>query len=210
MLVPRFVHGLANDVKKESLRRIRLLKKKGASWSEAMADELEDAASLPGLIVIDGPTALMSAAPHVHVYAPLYWAIRALPAWSDPRTEEGRALCEQRARVLFLDAVKAPWGVLGMSGNLDWVRAEAHQWPYVQAVARQWDTVEALGPRITSGRKQVLPFWQHLSAPYYAACALGLSTAEAERLMPRGFHALYRRLLEVRAAEGRPLMEDTP
>ena len=69
MLVPRFVHGLTRDVKKESLRRIRLMKK-GARWSEAMEDELVDVATLPGLVVVNGPGVLMGFDPHTHIYSP--------------------------------------------------------------------------------------------------------------------------------------------
>ena len=48
------------------------------------------------------------------------------------------------------------------------------------------------------------PLRHHARAPYYALCALGLSREDLHALMPQGFHALYRRLLEVRAAQGLP------
>ena len=198
MLVPRFVHGLTRDVKKESLRRIRLMKK-GASWAEAMEDELVDVATLPGLIVLDGPAPNLGFEPHTHVYSPFHWADDAMLSFK--AVLPGSALSS-----IFFDAVQIPWGVLGMLGDSTgtWMRLEEHHWPYVQAVERHWDQLEALGDRFTSGPQTPWPLWRSSSAAYYALCALGLSREDLHAIRPQGFHALYRRLLEVRAAQGLP------
>ena len=198
MLVPRFVHGLTRDVKKESLRRIRLMKK-GARWSEAMADELVDVSTLPGLIVLDGPAPHLGFEPHTHVYSPFHWADDAMLSFK--AVLPGSALSS-----IFFDAVQTPWGVLGMLGDSTgtWMRLEAHHWPYVQAVERHWDELTALGDRYSGGSQTPRPLWFVSSASSYALCALGLSPEDLQALMPQGFHALYRRLLEVRAAQGLP------
>ena len=203
MLVPRFVHGLTRDVKKESLRRIHLFKK-GAPWAEAMADELVDVATLPGLIVLDGPSPNLGFEPHTHIYSPFRWVWLSLLTKIDNSTESGMALYRQTESQIFFDAVKSGWGVLGVLGGTWWVTCAAHQWPYVQAVERHWDELEAIGDRFTSGPQTPWPLWRSSSAPYYALCALGLSREDLHALMPQGFHALYRRLLEVRAAQGLP------
>ncbi|MBK9649339.1 MAG: hypothetical protein IPO67_30040 [Deltaproteobacteria bacterium] len=198
MLVPRFVHGLTRDVKKESLRRIRLMRK-GARWSEAMADELVDVATLPGLVVLDGPYPNVGFEPHTHIYSPFHWADDAI--WSVRPTLPMSALSG-----IFFDAVQTPWGVLGMLDDSTgtWMRLEEHHWPYIQAVERRWDELEAIGDRYSGGSQSPSPLWHFGSAPYYALCALGLSREDLHALMPQGFHALYRRLLEVRAAQGLP------
>jgi hypothetical protein len=103
MLVPRFVHGLTRDVKKESLRRIRLLKK-GATWAEAMADELVDVATLPGLIVLDGPSPNLGFEPHTHIYSPFRWADDAM------LTDKDGASKLAALSSIFFDAVR-PRGV---------------------------------------------------------------------------------------------------
>ncbi|MCK6514795.1 hypothetical protein L6R46_07050 [Myxococcota bacterium] len=197
MLVPRFVHGLTRDVKKESLRRIRLFQK-GATWAEAMADELVDVATLPGLVVLAlGHTTVYE--PQTHIYSPFHWADDAI--WRVRPTLPMSALSS-----IFFDAVQTPWGVLGMLGDSTgtWMRLEAHHWPYVQAVERHWDEFSALGDRYSGGSQAPRPLWFVSSASSYALCALGLSPEDLQALMPQGFHALYRRLLEVRAAQGLP------
>ena len=197
MLVPRFVHGLTRDVKKESLRRIRLFQK-GATWAEAMADELVDVATLPGLVVLAlGRSTVYE--PQTHIYSPFHWADDAI--WRVRPTLPMSALSS-----IFFDAVQTPWGVLGMLGDSTgtWMRLEAHHWPYMQAVERHWDDFTALGDRYSGGSQTPRPLWFVSSAPYYALCALGLSREDLHALMPQGFHALYRRLLEVRAAQGLP------
>ena len=198
MLVPRFVHGLTRDVKKESLRRIRLMKK-GATWAEAMADDLVDVATLPGLIVLSGPAPNLGFEPHTHVYSPFRWADDAMLSFK-------AVLPSSALSSIFFDAVQTPWGVLGMLGDSTgtWMRLEAHHWPYLQAVERHWDELEAIGDRFTSGPQTPWPLWRSASAAFYALGALGLSREDLHAIRPQGFHALYRRLLEVRAAQGLP------
>ena len=205
MLVPRFVHGLTRDVKKESLRRIRLFQK-GATWAEAMADDLVDVSTLPGLIVLRGPSVLMGFEPHAHIYCPFYWAWLTLLKQADHTTETGRDQYWRAMSDIFFDAVKTSWGVLGVLGDTTgtWMRASSHQWPYIWAVERDWDELSALGERFTGGSQTRRPLWELASAAYYAVCALGLSAEEVLQVSPQGFHALYRRLLEVRAAQGLP------
>ena len=205
MLVPRFVHGLTRDVKKESLRRIRLFKK-GATWAEAMADELVDVATLPGLIVLDGPSPNLGFEPHTHIYCPFRWAWLTLIKQFDSSSEQERALYWRAMSGIFFEAVQSPWGVLGTLGDCTgtWMRLEEHHWPYVQAVERNWDELTAPGERFTGGSQTRRALWELAGAPYYALCALGLSREDLHALMPQGFHALYRRLLEVRAAQGLP------
>jgi hypothetical protein len=204
MLVPRFVAGLTRDVKKESLRRIRLMKK-GASWAEVMEDELVDVESLPGLVVLDGPSPNLGFELHVHVYSPFHWALDA--------TRSIKAILPRSARsTIFFDAIKTPWGVLGMLGDSTgaWTGPEAHQWPYVQAVERWWDDFEAVGDRYSGGTQNPWPLHTSIGAAYYALCALGLSREDLHTIRPQGYHALYRRLLEVRAAQGLPPPPEAP
>lgn len=198
MLIPRFVHGLTRDVKKESLRRIRLMKK-GATWAEAMTDELVDVATLPGLVVLAGPSPILGFEPHTHVYCPFHWAHDAMLS--------SKAMIPRSAlSSIFFDALQTPWGVLGMLGDSTgtWMRPETHRWPYVQAVNRYWNELGAIGERFTRGPQTPRPLWRLAGAPYHAICALGLSREDLHALMPQGYHALYRRLLEVRAAQGLP------
>jgi hypothetical protein len=203
MLVPRFIHGLTSDVKKESLRRIRLFQK-GAPWAEAMADELVDVATLPGLIVLDGPSPNLGFEPHTHIYSPFRWVWLSLLTKIDNSTESGMVLYRQTESRIFFDAVRSAWGVLGVLAGAWWVTSAAHHWPYVQAVERHWDEFTAIGDRFSGGSQVPRPLWCISSAPDYAVCALGLSREDLHALMPQGFHALYRRLLEVRAAQGLP------
>ena len=203
MLVPRFLHGLTRDVKKESLRRIRLFQK-GASWAEAMADELVDLATLPGLIVLDGPSPNLGFEPHTHIYCPFRWAHMTLLTKFSGTGQSDHDQYWQAIDQIFVDAVSHPWGVLGMMGDSTWSWQESRQWPYVQAVERHWDEFTAIGDRYSGGSQTPRPLWYVSSAPDYAVCALGLSREDLHALMPQGFHALYRRLLEVRAAQGLP------
>ena len=211
MLVPRFVHGLTRDVKKESLRRVRLFQK-GASWAEATADELVDVATLPGLIVLDGPYPNVGFEPHTHIYSPFRWAWLTLIKQFDSTSEQERALYWRAMSGIFFDAVQTPWGVLGMLDDSTgtWMRLEEHHWPYIQAVERRWDELEAIGDRYSGGSQSPSPLWHFGSAAYYALCALGLSREDLHAIRPQGFHALYRRLLEVRAAQGLPPPEEGP
>ena len=203
MLVPRFVHGLTRDVKKESLRRIRLFQK-GATWAEAMADELVDVATLPGLIVLAGPYPNLGFEPHTHLYYPFHWAILTIVRWSDSTSEAGRMRFRQTESAIFFDAVSTPWGMLGMLDSTTWTTQAAHQWPYLQTLERCWDELVAVGDRYGGGVGVTSPLSHFGGAPYYALCALDLSREDLHALKPQGFHALYRRLLEVRAAQGLP------
>ena len=202
MLVPRFVHGLTRDVKKESLRRIRLFQK-GATWAEAMADELVDVAPLPGLVVLAlGRTTVYE--PQTHIYCPFHWAHMTLLTKYSGTDQTDHDRYWQAIDRIFMDAVSHSWGVLGMMGDSTWAWQESRQWPYVQAVERHWDEFSALGDRYSGGSQTPRPLWFVSSASSYALCALGLSREDLQALMPQGFHALYRRLLEVRAAQGLP------
>ena len=203
MLVPRFVHGLTRDVKKESLRRIRLMKK-GARWSEAMADELVDVAALPGLVVLSGPYPNVGFEPHTHLYCPFHWAKRALLQQFQSNTQEDNVRYWQAIGGIFVDAVQMPWGVLGMLEDRAWAWPSSHQWPYLRALERHWDDFTAIGDRYSVGGQAPSPLPHVGSAPSYALCALGLSREDLHALMPQGFHVLYRRLLEVRTAQGLP------
>ena len=203
MLVPRFVHGLTRDVKKESLRRIRLFQK-GATWTEAMADELVDVAALPGLIVLSGPYPNLGFDPHTHLYCPFHWANQMLLKQFHSNSQEDYVRYWQAMGGIFFDAVQMPWGALGMLRDIAWARPSSHQWPYLQALDRCWDELVAVGDRYGGGVGVTSPLSDFVSAPSYALCALGLSREDLHALMPQGFHALYRRLLEVRAAQGLP------
>ena len=197
MLVPRFVHGLTRDVKKESLRRIRLFKK-GATWAEAMADDLVELATLPGDLVLEGPYSSYGSEPHTHLYSPFHWADNAM--WGPKPTLPLTALSQ-----IFFDAVKTRWGVLGMVGNSTWVIPDSHQWPFIRAVVKEWgDLTELSEVGLTGGEKRVCPPWPLSAALRSAFCDLGLSQEEFDAYPPESFHALYRRLLEVRAAQGLP------
>ncbi|MCK6519488.1 hypothetical protein L6R46_31045 [Myxococcota bacterium] len=197
MLVPRFVHGLTRDVKKESVRRIRLFKK-GATWADAMADDLVDLSMLPGALVLEGPYAKLGSEPHTHLYSPFHWADHAM--WEHKRTLPLTALSQ-----IFFEAVKTRWGVLGMVGNSNWVIPESHRWPFIRAVVREWgDLTELSEGGFTGGAKKVWPPWPLSAAAYYAFCDLGLPKEDFYAYPPESFHALYRRLLEVRAAQGLP------
>lgn len=195
MLVPRFVYGLTRDVKKESLRRLRLFKK-GATWTEAMADDLVDIDTLPGTITLSYSITTVYQ-PFVHIHAPFQWALDAMYKKTLPKTA---------LSTIFFDAVKSPWGVLGMLGDSTgrWMKHEAHHWPYVQAVERWWDEFEGVGDRYEWACGLTRPIRWRAGAAYYAIHSLGLSREDLHALMPQGFHALYRRLLEVRAAQGLP------
>jgi hypothetical protein len=195
MLVPRFVHGLTRDVKKESLRRIRLLKR-GASWTEAMADDLEDVAALEGLILLyPGRTTVYE--PFVHLYSPFFWSREAIFGLK-------ASLPKSAHSPIFFDAIKSPWGVLGMFDDSTWVWPEAHHWPYVHAVERLWDDFLAVGDRYFGATHISWPLYRLMDSPAKSLFALGFPPDEYEALSPQGFHALYRRLLEVRAAQGLP------
>ena len=202
MLVPRFVHGLTRDVKKESLRRIRLMKR-GARWSEAMADELVDVATLPGLVVVNGPGVLMGFDPQTHIYSPFFWGWRTCLDWYYSRDPHDTRY-QDALHTIFLDAVRTPWGVLGMIADWHWTLNSTHHWPYVQAVERHWDELVAIGDRFTTGSTTPMPLWYLMDSPAKSLFALGFPPDEYEALSPQGFHALYRRLLEVRAAQGLP------
>ena len=205
MLVPRFVHGLTRDVKKESLRRVRLFQK-GAPWAEAMADELVDVATLPGLIVLSGPYPNLGFEPHTHIYSPFHWAWLTLIKQFDSTSAQERAQYWRAMSAIFFDAVQSPWGVLGMLDDSTgtWMWLEEHHWPYLRALERHWDEFTAIGDRYSGGGQAPNPLPHVGSAPSYALCALGLSREDLHAIRPQGFHALYRRLLEVRAAQGLP------
>ena len=203
MLVPRFVHGLTRDVKKESLRRIRLFQK-GATWAEAMADDLMDVATLPGLIVLNGPYPNLGFEPHTHLYCPFHWAKQALLKQYGGTSQDHHERYHKAKEQIFFDAIEGRWGMLGMLRDIAWGRPSSHQWPYLQALERHWDELVAVGDRYGGGVGLTSPLSDFLSAPSYALCALGLSREDLHALMPQGFHALYRRLLEVRAAQGLP------
>ena len=202
MLVPRFVCGLTRDVKKESLRRLRLMKK-GATWNEAMSDDLVDLNTLPGWITLS-PSITTVYKPYVHIHAPFHWAWTTILKETGGNSPEANRRYRDEKSKVFFDAITTPWGVLGMIGDSTWVTTEAHQWPYVLAVERWWDEFEAVGDRYDWASGLTQPLWRMMDAPAKALFALGFPVDEYLALKPQGFHALYRRLLEVRAAQGLP------
>ena len=167
MLIPSFLHGITRNVKAETRRRVRRLGK-GASWSEAFEDDLVDAASLSGLLVLHGPAPVLGGKPHVHVYLPLLEAFNAIERKGglDPALEP----------VIYDAALQSAWGTLCALGpaNLVWVIPPVRHRPLVEATLRYWDELDAQGPRYSNGGQTGKRLRECSPTVMYALAQLGV------------------------------------
>jgi hypothetical protein len=166
LMLPVFLHGMTQDVKKAA-RRAASRVAKGTSIAE-LADELRDAASMPGLIPFkDEYRWTEGHLPHFHGYQLVSELHREYKTFKDPRWDH------------FLDEMaRLPWLIcccLGEESSMLFDPPErAHR--LVTAVRDHWDTLNSPGNKFYSDRPTCL--WRAQRTLGYSLGRLGASREE--------------------------------
>lgn len=172
MLIPKFILGPFASVQRECQRRLRLVVK-GRTWLEAMEDDLLNSTEHTGLLVLHGPSPLLSGRPHFHVYLPLLRA---------------REACGRRGPLspavgdkIFECALKSAWSCLALQGaaNQMWLLPRARHRPFISASLQFWAEFDEEGERYSSGDVTGTVLGQHTPNVLYALVHEGLPPEQA-------------------------------
>src|SRR6266853_5470256 len=105
MLIPSSLYGRYEEVKRRGQKMLTRLRRQ-ASFDEAVgAQDLLDTATVPGLLVIHGPSPLIGGQEHFQCFVPHLLIRRAL--------FDNRLTLEITEHV-FEASLESPWGLLGL------------------------------------------------------------------------------------------------
>jgi hypothetical protein len=177
MKLPSSLCGTAKDVSSGRRKHItRFLR--GAPWIEAEAEMIE-AEAAPGLIILNGPVALLGSEPHVHAYAPVWELGRALDA---------ERLTLEQATPAFDAALSQPWSLLGLlsQANYRWLEDLERAERFLAALTSCWSTLDAVGPRYTMGSRTGQRLWDLPHLLKYVLANRGVQVPALTAPLPPG------------------------
>jgi hypothetical protein len=187
MLLPNFIHGKHREVK----RRCEKLGKTVASrqhYLEVMLSMgMRDTAADSGdLLVLHGPSPLLSKAECYQLYFPLrmIW-------WNHAAGKTSSQLIDD----IFDESLKTAWGTLLLTPNpacWDWFDTDDRRRAFLRALFAHWDEIHSVGPRFSDGGYDVAPLLKRNTMIQPAIMMLrGMADAEGARTdWPTFFHQL--------------------
>lgn len=179
MLVPASLYGRYKEVLPRCRKMITALKK-GRSWEAVVCEEgTLDAQTLPGLLVLDGPTALLGGAPHVQCYLPMRLLRDAVL---------GGKVTPALESEIFDTSLGTAWGTLGLL-SLDsrlLSKEPGRHRLLLEATLRFWPVYEALGARYTAGCNAGEPLWALPTNLKYVLAHMGVSVVTLNSPLPSG------------------------
>jgi hypothetical protein len=126
MEIPARFWGLYRDVQKRAARGVRALGRPGGAWDEILAGPMLETRSTDGLLVLDGPSALLGGELHFHLFARL----RAFE-----RADLDRAAHED---AIFAELLTTPRGILELlsHNHSRWLDPVKRHRPFIERVGR--------------------------------------------------------------------------
>jgi hypothetical protein len=183
MQVPEMLCGSAKVVNaacKKHLARFR----GGGAWLDA--GSMVDVRDVPGLIMVDGPSALLAGV-HVRLYAPF----RAL---TDGLVR--REIAVDAGLRAVNEALGSAWSVLGLLAApcYRWFRDMEPAERFLKAFMKHWAEIDGVGHRYTTGLPTGEGIWNLTHLLKYVLARRGVPTLRlSEPLPPEGIAALLPR-----------------
>jgi len=177
LLVPAALHGAAKQAAAVSRRAVTSLTRGGA-WPDCFEPTV-DVATLPGFILLNGPSSLFGGEPHLHVYSPMRELDRAVDA--------GR-LDLPAALPAFEASLGRPWALLGLlsQANYRWMDDSARRRAFLRSMAAAWPLFEAAGDRFTMGSRTGQGLWSLPTLLKYALAQEGVAAPRLTAPLPAG------------------------
>lgn len=179
MIAPALTYGLYRDVNLRVGKAVTAISK-GASLADALCTEgWLDAAAVPGLCVLNGPSPLLGGEPHHNLWLP--WLRLETAA------DHGR-LSAAREEELFHESLQSPWGTIGLiaQANQIWLYPQARHRPLLDAALRHWDEIDGRGAWYSNGARQGDVLWALPSNVKYVLANLGVPTDVLNQPLPSG------------------------
>lgn len=183
LLVPSVLCGRASQVRRRcaALARQALVAKHADPWLGLVASGLVEVGSLPGLLVLDGPSPLLGEPEdHVQVFAPL----AALTTVALQRPESAPAMLAPA----FEASLSEPWRLLLLLGrNMGQVVVQGpeRRRRFLQAAAACWEELDAQGARYTVGSRSGARLWELPTTLQFALANEGFDAAWLRSPLPR-------------------------
>lgn len=179
MKIPAILYGDFADARARCRKALRDAAK-GAAWNEAFqADASIDTQRVPGLLVLHGPSPLLSDGDHFHCYLP--WT---LLADAHLRGE----LTEVSEEDVFRTSLETLWGVLGLlaHANTIWLMSQPRRIPFLEVTLRFWPTLYGEGDRYTNGSTAGQDLWRLPTNLKFVLANLGAPQAALQSELPPG------------------------
>jgi len=177
--VPDLLHGVAKDVRRRAAVAVRSFVA-GAPWDEAIAGgPATPVASIPGLLVLNGPSPLLGGDPHFHVFLPLMLVLHGVRDGKIPEAKRDEAVTASLA---------TPWGLLGVIAPVNQlvVYPAARHRPVAAAAASFWGVLDGVGPRYTVGLREGARLWDVVTNLQYVLARLGVPEKRLRAPLPGG------------------------
>lgn len=177
MKLPALFYGLYREVKRRTSKIVTQIRRDKDWIALVEAEGFLDIESTPGLIVMHGPSPLLSGQSHFQMWLP----------WSQLRAKVEDAKSPLLQRV-FDESLTRPWTVLGLvaRGNHSWFIQRERLRPFLQTVRQYWDTYAELGPRYTNGSDMGDELWSIPNNVTHALAKLGISNEVLNKPLPPG------------------------
>lgn len=174
MLIPEFMFGIAGDVEERCRKTVTQLKK-GVLWDEAVACPMIDTAIESGLLVLNGPSPLLSGQNHFHIYVLLDEIFNA-------------GFFEQSKAAIFTSCLQTPWGILSLISlkNQFWLIPVERHVRFLEATLGYWEMLSMEGPRYTNGLTTGDTLWSLASNVKYVLANLGVPQDVLRDPLPAG------------------------
>jgi len=177
MLIPSSLYGRYEEVKRRGQKMLTRLRRQ-ASFDEAVgAQDLLDTATVPGLLVIHGPSPLIGGQEHFQCFVPHLLIRRAL--------FDNRLTLEITEHV-FEASLESPWGLLGLLSqpNQGWLYPRARLRPTLKAALKFWDVFAAEGARYSTGLPWGTDLWSANSNLAIVLAELGVPQEVLQKPLP--------------------------
>lgn len=174
MQVPEILCGDARTVAAACRRHVtRFLQ--GKSWIDL--GPLAETKSLPGLVMLEGPSPLLSGA-NVRLYAPF----REL----DSLFVRQRVTLEQCVAA-FDEAVSTPWGVLSFLSPICYnvLNDEGRSRRFLAATVGYWGELDSVGPRYSRGGPEGKRLWEVAHVLKVVLADRGVAKAQLSQPLPK-------------------------
>ena len=182
MNIPSFLYGPYSKVKSVCRRKAKELKR-GASFADLPAGQWLDTASMPGAIVVDGPSRSFSHQTEQFCCFALAVAIRR--EWDVTSLDE---LLDSILVPYHEAAMLEPWLFLGVLGqNTRVLLDQRPEWlvPFARAAVKFWPLLAAEGERYTQSVEQE-DLWRLNTNIKFALARLGVTTEKLLAPLPPG------------------------
>ena len=187
MNVPMLYYGLYREVLPRCRKVVTGLRSTGG-FNDLIGSATADTASVPGLLVLDGPSPLVGGEPNFHCYL-LHKILRSalLDEKLAPAVEEQ----------VFITSLQTSWGTLGLlsEANTMWLRSPLRHRPLLKAMLRFWDELYAEGDRYSNGSTCGQDLWSLNTNLKFVLATLGVETSILTAPAPPGeLHFLVAKL----------------